>query len=317
MATQWYFRNSSEEFGPVPFLKLIELVQAGELDEADQVRPAWNPTWQRADSVVGLMHMAERKPEDLEQLKVPAVPEAAEIQAAQAALPIAESIDEMADRPGWMKRLLQVGGIEKWRLRPAATPILGTSAPDPAATPAAGVAASRAHAASESPASQSPDRNRAAARLAGDPLPAELAGCGAAPTAGSSWSNVVDQALAAVDARHSGNQPAKWRSRWPRMSRFIPGERLDRSKMRIGFRLATAMICGIVAALAIDDWSRQEALRFPRAARVAGTESSARRFPLIGECGTGEYQFLLVDLMLISGAAAWFGAGWIASRAED
>ena len=124
MASQWYYRSGEEEVGPVTFRELIERVRTGKLVDADLVRPTWNPAWQRAETVVGLFHMARRSAEELAALDAPAVPPVGIPPSGGAAAPdfapgseASEevSVRDLAERPGWLERL--------WSLRsPRSTP---------------------------------------------------------------------------------------------------------------------------------------------------------------------------------------------------
>src|SRR5262245_12796459 len=99
MATQWYFQAGGEENGPVAFRELIELVRSGTLTEADLVRSSWKAEWQPAASVVGLLYMAGRSPEELTRLNATGDPEPAleEIAAAPGNDVATKGADEAAD----------------------------------------------------------------------------------------------------------------------------------------------------------------------------------------------------------------------------
>ncbi len=68
MATQCYTPTEGEEAGPVAFSDLVDRVRSGTMTESDLVRSSWNADWQRADTVVGLFHMAKRSSEELAHL---------------------------------------------------------------------------------------------------------------------------------------------------------------------------------------------------------------------------------------------------------
>jgi hypothetical protein len=112
---------------------------------------------------------------------------------------------------------------------------------------------------------------------------------------------------------HSFARPSRIRKIVVGLARVIPRGDEGQSLMRNGFRIVCAIACANLVAWAVDSWSVQEALRFPsRDAQVSGRH----HFPIIGTCGPGEYLFLMFDLMLAAGVAAWFTAGWLESRAE-
>lgn len=57
---QWFLNKSDQELGPFFFKNLVQMVRDGNLAPGDMVRPDYLQEWQRADSVVGLFHMATR-----------------------------------------------------------------------------------------------------------------------------------------------------------------------------------------------------------------------------------------------------------------
>ena len=73
--------------------------------------------------------------------------------------------------------------------------------------------------------------------------------------------------------------------------------------IRQAFRLVCAIVCANLVALAIVEWSAEEELRFPTRETARGQEAGGRHFPFIGKCGSGEYMFLVFDVMLVTGAA--------------
>jgi hypothetical protein len=56
--SQWHYRLSGREAGPISFDELVELVCAGEICESTAVRREWPSDWQRADAVCGLFRAA-------------------------------------------------------------------------------------------------------------------------------------------------------------------------------------------------------------------------------------------------------------------
>lgn len=119
MATAWYYKQSDTSLGPVTFRKMVEMVREEQLLPETMVRPHYMDEWQRADSVVGLFHMARRDPVTLHPLKT-AISEPddgfADADDLDAFL---EESDEPAgtdtdvvqqdlEHPGWLKRLLSL-----------------------------------------------------------------------------------------------------------------------------------------------------------------------------------------------------------------
>jgi len=75
-----------------------------------------------------------------------------------------------------------------------------------------------------------------------------------------------------------------------------------------------SIVAANLVAIGILAWSDTEALRYPdRQAAVAGS----RIFPMWGECPAGEYMFLLVDTMLITGVIGYFGGRLLVNMADE
>jgi hypothetical protein len=304
MATQWYVKRGDDETGPVAFRDLVELVRKGELTPDDRVRPSYKPDWQWADSVVGLFHMARRSPGDLPPLEQPA-PEPAIVE------PIAdEALPPIEERPGWLKRLWQIGGPKK----NAEISILGPTV-DTGLTAAAGAPPETGRGF----ANPVDGGQRAAAMAGQESLLPELQesidrlGSGES----TSWSSTIDEAMAAAKARSASARNADRGGRFARLFQrvtgLIPTGEAGRQDLRIGFRIVAAFVCAVFAAWAVNSWSSTQSLRFP--SRDTAT-LSGHHFPLFGTCGDGEYLFLMFDLIVATGAVAWFAAGLVESRAE-
>jgi len=304
MATQWYVKRGDDESGPIAFRDLVELVRKGELTPDDRVRPTYKPDWQCADSVVGLFHMARRSPDELPPIEQPA-PEPAIVE------PIAdEAPPPIEERPSWLKRLWQVGGP---KTKNAEIPILGPTLDTGASAPGAAPPETGRGFAKPVDVGQ-----RAAAMAGQESLLPELQesidrlGSGES----NSWSSTIEEAMAAAKARSASLRNADRGGRFARMfERFtglVPTGEEGRQNLRIGFRIVAAIVCANLAALAIESWSSNEALRFP----TRGA-SAVEYFPFIGACSGTEYLVLMLHLMLAAGAVAWFAAGWLEAHAED
>jgi hypothetical protein len=306
MATQWYYQNAGEERGPVAFRELVELVRSGTVTETDLVRSSWKAEWQRAYSVVGLFHMAGRSAEELAQLYRQDPPSAPEPVAAEAPADVAAlDADEETERPGWMTRLFSTRGRRKERS--SEIPIVGKTIANTPAVKNIGEDGPTQVAATDSTKELSP----------------ELAGYCSSPTSSpgsDAWSSTVDEAVARADLRAAGLNPAA--GRWARLARriahpFAASYGMRRSPwIRPAFRLICAIVCANLVALAIVEWSAEEDRRFPMSDTTPGQGTLRRQFPFVGECGSGEYMFLVCDAMLVTGAAGYFAARWLDSRAD-
>jgi len=306
MATQYYIQRDDHETGPFRFAELIAFVREGKLVHADRVRYSWTTEWQRADSLVGLFHMAQRPPKILTPpadlcppLRSNAIPPDQDVPAA---------IAKAFERPGWVMRLMQVSGIRgKNRAE------ISIHGPAPA-TPTEASQFVAPQVDSDEPAS-SPETPR----IPNEEQPAEIAAffSQGVTSERNHWSSTVDEAMAAVKARGTAKSKTPRSGRFGKMlgvlARIIPRDQEDHSLVRNGFRIVSAIISAGLAAWVVASWSAEESLRFPS----RDTQQSAlQHFPLFGTCDSSEYLFLMFDLMLLTGAAAWFAAGWLESHAD-
>jgi hypothetical protein len=306
MATQWYYQNAGEECGPVAFRDLVELVRAGTITETDLVRSSWKAEWQRAYSVVGLFHMAGRSAEELDQLYRPALPSAPEpvVDDAPADLAALDN-NEVLERPGWLTRLFST--TDRRKERPSENPIVGKAIVDTPAVKSTSETGQVHVAATASTNELSPEL-------------AEYCSSAASSPGSEAWSSAVDEAMARANSRAAGRNPAA--GRWARLVQqlaqpFAATYGMRQSPwIRPAFRLICAIICANLAALAIVEWSAEEDRRFPASETTGSQDTGRRQFPIVGECGSGEYMFLVCDAMLVAGAAGYFGARWLDSRAD-
>src|SRR5437879_1320926 len=125
MASQYYLQREGQDAGPFGFRDLVALARNGELAESDQVRYSWTNEWKRADSLVGLFYMARRTLEPPAEADPLLAPLAADESSVHAEIVEEVAISAFDDRPGWMKRLLFVGGRKK---APPEVPILDAHA---------------------------------------------------------------------------------------------------------------------------------------------------------------------------------------------
>jgi hypothetical protein len=302
MATQWYYQEAGEERGPVAFRELVALVRSQAITETDLVRSSWKSEWQPADTVVGLFHMAGRPVAELTPSNpLPTEPIVAEAPADVAA----PGTGDATERPGWLTRLFSTTGSRKQA--PSQIPTVGTAAADHLAVTSSNDAGPMPIAATSSP----------------EQFGAQLSGDDSRPTSSpgsDAWASAVEEAVARADLRAAGlNPPA---GRWRRLARrvanpFTAMRDLGYSRwIRPAFRLVSAIVCANLVALALEAWSAEEDLRFPRRETTVGQDAGGRHFPFVGRCGSGEYAFLVFDVMLVTGAAGYFGARWLDTRAE-
>ncbi len=284
---RWYYRKQQKECGPVRFRDLTQLVRDGALSAADLVRPENHAEWQRADTVIGLFYMSRRSPDDLAEL---------DRQAAAAAAPAVEmepAPPPVETRPNWMLRLLGRSGRGSAAQRQR--PVAGAALPGEPAGAAAF------------------DADAATAELSQAPFAAAGPSGPAAPSA--EWTGAVDAALAAMHARDAGEKPGRFGRWFGRVMKPLRKLGTRRAVLGVGFRLACAVLLANFVADKVDQWSDQQALRFPEYRQPTAAEAK-RAFPLLGECGSFEYTMMQVNLMLAAGLVAYAAAGWLERRAE-
>jgi hypothetical protein len=131
----------------------------------------------------------------------------------------------------------------------------------------------------------------------------------------SAITDAVADALAEMD-RKGGVEPAgaggKRRGLFRRAWHGLGSLGSDGELRQLLLRLGAGLVAANLTAWGIDAWGRHEALRFPGLT----AERGKYLFPLYGECQAGEYWFLLIDLMLVAGVAAYFGVRWVEAHLE-
>ena len=108
MASEWYHQASGEETGPVPFAELVQLVQDETLEESSLVRRSDSDKWQRADSVVGLYHMARRQPAQASEPEPEDEPTVTAPERAEGPDEGREMVLAGALQPSWWERILNL-----------------------------------------------------------------------------------------------------------------------------------------------------------------------------------------------------------------
>lgn len=119
MPSNWYYKQNDQELGPYTFRDLVEMVREEQLLTEILIRPHYMDEWQRADSVVGLFHMARRDPATLPPVKEMTsqqVDEYADTEDLEEFISSSEEpvdqadlkISEEIEKPSWLKRLLSL-----------------------------------------------------------------------------------------------------------------------------------------------------------------------------------------------------------------
>lgn len=106
MASNWFYKQDDQEQGPCTFRDLVEMVREEQLVADDLVRPHYMREWQRADSIVGLFHMARRDPSTLPPVEKTV--EEQELEWEEMAEQAESAFAKEVEKPGWLKRLLSL-----------------------------------------------------------------------------------------------------------------------------------------------------------------------------------------------------------------
>lgn len=130
MASRWYYQSKGQQRGPVGFRQLAAWVREGRITPADLVRPQWSDEWQRAESVIGLFHAADRlqlqQPVEGTDAPPPSAPATEDLGAsvpltAADAEPSADRNELIGDEvpveapPSWVRRFMEVVGRRRGR----------------------------------------------------------------------------------------------------------------------------------------------------------------------------------------------------------
>lgn len=113
MASDWYYKQDDQEIGPHTFRDLVEMVREDKLTADVLVRPEYMDEWQRADTVVGLFHMAQRDPATLPPITDHSIEQEGEFADAEDLATFISPSEESTtadevEKPGWLKRLLSL-----------------------------------------------------------------------------------------------------------------------------------------------------------------------------------------------------------------
>ena len=113
-------------------------------------------------------------------------------------------------------------------------------------------------------------------------------------------------ALAEIEERERALQPTRWQRLWGAIVNPETAHRLVRW-------LPTLAVPNLLAWWILN-WSEVEAQRFPDRQALS---SGMRQFPIWGACDSGMYFFLLFDVMLVGGIAAYCIARILERAADD
>ncbi len=304
MATQWYYKAFGQELGPLPFRELTRMVRAGELTEEDLVRAIHEREWRRADTVVGLFHMARR--ESFAEVEDPALsgrdeplPVTLELDDVRAVWD--DTVDDRPEPPRWLLRILERvrgGEISAPETRRALNRLVAGSEP-----------LSPSDIAFLNEAAAMDVRLSAAVGLGMGAFAAD--GHGETAVSGA-MARAVEDALAEIDERLARGQPKVRRDLLGRLVGHCRTACTDRWLWQQAGRVGGVMVAANVAVLWLGHWSAREALRFPGLPHAEGTWA----FPLIGACQPLEYWFFLFDAVLLAGASAYLGMRWIEAHLD-
>ncbi|MFV0445930.1 MAG: GYF domain-containing protein [Planctomycetaceae bacterium] len=113
-------------------------------------------------------------------------------------------------------------------------------------------------------------------------------------------------ALAEIEEREKALQPSRWQRLW--------GAFANPETASLAFRWLPTLAVPNLIAWQILQWSEVEAQRFPDRQSLS---TGMRHFPVWSECDSGMYFFLLFDVMIVGGIAAYCIARILESVADD
>jgi hypothetical protein len=284
MTSHWYFNSLDQELGPITFRELAEMVREGQIAPEDRVRAEWEDEWRRADTVIGLFHMAARDPaewnEAIEARKFVEGPEIGDT--CDDAL-WAEASDEVEDdRPAWMRAVVK-------RIHQS----LGRN--DSALVQQAGDGSSAA--------TETVDGESAGFDVTGGEADSAAEGRG--------LSSAIQDAIDHHDARIGEHgKSGRWWQFWRRQT--TTGRSNSRNEWQQIACFGGAALAGNLTVLCVEAWGAGEALRFPGSMESRGV----RVFPLVGECEPFMYWLLLIGLMIVGAVAGYFSVKWVLGNTE-
>lgn len=309
MATNWYWRQGEQEEGPVSFRELALMVRDRVLNEDNLVRPDYSKEWQTADLVVGLFYMAGRVAALREAQQAPAAEESV------AAIDACEEVDVLAES----RVTTDTADVQQplpwtekdYTLHAFNVSVEGVAPPDPDDSNLPAPSDGRLAAAIEE------------ATYAWDlrhPAPMEQE----PPTQPARESRFVMFVVAPLYRviTRLGNLAASLVGVCLRLGQ-VAGlgalclwiERVvSRRTLTTGFRYASSISAAVLTGWIVSIWSDYETIRYPDPAWI---EAGKRVFPLVGPCSPLEYYFLLFDLLVVVGVAAYFGAKLVEQLADD
>lgn len=116
----------------------------------------------------------------------------------------------------------------------------------------------------------------------------------------------ADAAVASAEARDKARQPG-----WVRRTVSTV---FSRSSFHVAVRWGFAFLVANLVAWGILSWSETELQRYPSRKMM---QADLKIFPIWGTCSPNEFAFLLIDVMIASGAAAYGAMVTLERMADD
>ncbi len=317
MATNWYWLDREQEKGPVSFQELAGMVRDHVLNEDDLVRPKYPQNkhpekWQTADRVPGLFYMAQRvavpRPEEVPaELEMPSgirTEESEESLSSRGMRSLADVAHLSVVRGPDQTETDDVLAADEGEMLPSVDCDPGGDCEEGEPAADGQIAAAIGAATEEWDRRHTPlnlpEKSTRSLSVVMAPVLGSFYRCGAAIGAVVSvmvslffWIGTVAGlgALCRGLDRIASRQTLAW---W----------------FRGGCSAAFAALTG----WGVTSWSHYDTLRYPNPEWIAAGKTV---FPFFGPCLPVEYNFILVDVVLVSAVAGYFGARWLESLAAD
>ena len=253
MASEWYYKQGNQELGPHTFRDLVEMVREEKLTADVLVRPDYLDEWQRADTIVGLFHMAQRDPATL-----PPINEEVEIAKGEDFESVIASSEEQkikdeVEKPGWLKRLLSI--------RSSKIPVVPKQETNVDLTQP-GTAGFGTETQEESVVDESEIQHASteAAGVGTDEEPESNSNAIAGAYSEETWSSAISAAVDRIDER------APQQEEEPEPKQIVPTiaiSSIDSPVLRKVLKAGSLIVCASLAIYGIVHWMGQGTLYFP------------------------------------------------------